>query len=482
MNSSELTRIALVGSPNSGKTTLFNALTGSRQKTGNYAGVTVEKKEGFVELKKGLSIALLDLPGAYSLDARTPDEAITAAMVKGERGDESAPQAIIAVADATNLERNLYLVLQLRELGLPMVLALTMQDLAHKQGIEVRREELEKRLGVPVVLTSAKKGKGLDQLLGQVQQLLSKGEQDLVKPIQNFKIDNTSANILKRYQEIEDTLKATVHKSNRAKDLTKTIDKIVLNKFLGPFLLLSIFAVVFQLIFSFASVPMDLIEQGIGALQQTARQVVPAGDLQSLLVDGVLAGVGSVVIFLPQILLLFAFLLFFEDSGYMARAAFIMDRLMRKVGLHGRAFIPLLSSFACAVPGIMATRAIENRRDRLITILVSPLMTCSARIPVYALLIAAFVPATPVFGIFTAQGLTMLGLYLFGVVSALAVAFTLKKTILKGESSHFILELPTYKLPSLRNIVLGLWDRAGVFLKRAGTLILGISIALWFLA
>lgn len=474
----ELSRIALVGSPNSGKTTLFNALTGSRQKTGNYAGVTVEKKEGLIELKEGFEVALLDLPGAYSLDARTPDEAITAEMVRGSSSTEPSPHVVIAVADSTNLERNLYLVFQLKELGVPMVLALTMSDLAQKRGIEVKREELERRLGIPVIVTSAVKGRGLDELKSKVDALLATKPGLLEKP----SIDNSPQRILNRYQLIEDTVRAVLVKKSTAKDVTRALDRVLLHKLAGPLILFVAFAAMFQLIFTFAELPMGMIEAGVAKLQDVARGALPPGDFQSLVVDGAIAGVGSVVVFLPQIILLFTFILLFEDSGYMARAAFILDRLMARVGLNGRAFIPLLSSFACAIPGIMATRTIEHRRERLITILVSPLMTCSARIPVYTLLIAAFVPQATVLGFLSMQGLVMLGLYLFGIVAALVVAAVLKRTALKGQSSAFLMELPTYKVPSLRNLLLGLYDRAKIFLRRAGTIILAVSIVLWALA
>lgn len=475
-------RIALIGSPNSGKTTLFNALTGSRQKTGNYAGVTVERKEGHLAFDNGTDATLLDLPGTYSLDARTPDEAITAEVIRGTRSDESAPDLVIAVADSCNLERNLYLVLQLRELGLPMVLALTMSDLAQKQGLQINRAELESRLGIPVVLTSAVKRKGLRELLEFVQNHLTQNSHKKHARNTLATIDNSPSKILNRYQIIEDSIKACVRKNQTAKDMTRAIDKVVLHRFFGPLLLIISFAMMFQFIFSIARIPMDAIQNGVTFLQNQIRVITPAGDLQSLVVDGIFAGVGSVIVFLPQILLLFTFILLFEDSGYMARAAFILDRLMARVGLSGRAFIPLLSSFACAVPGIMATRTIENRRDRLITILVSPLMTCSARIPVYTLLIAAFVPSTKAFGFFTYQGLTMMGLYFFGVLSALVVAAVFKRTLLRSEHSTFVMELPTYKVPSLKNLFLGLWDRAKIFLRRAGTTILAISIVLWALA
>ncbi|MBI3544166.1 MAG: ferrous iron transport protein B [Deltaproteobacteria bacterium] len=476
-----MTRVALVGSPNSGKTTLFNALTGSRQKTGNYAGVTIEKKEGIIELAPGRQATLLDLPGAYSLDARTPDEAITAEMVRGARADESRPEIVIAVADSTNLERNLYLVLQLKEQKLPLVVALTMSDLAEKQGIEVRREKLEQALGVPVVVTSAVKRRGLKELIDEVRGLADRGAEAPV-PGPAIDVDNSSARIIERYQTIEATLKSAVSRKQTARDVTRAIDRVLLHKVLGPLILFVAFALMFQLIFSFAKIPMDALAAAVSLLQDKLRAALPPGDFQSLLVDGVIAGVGAVVVFLPQILLLFAFILLFEDSGYLARAAFILDRLMSRVGLSGRAFIPLLSSFACAIPGIMASRTVENRRDRLITIMVSPLMTCSARIPVYTMLIAAFVPATRVFGVFTLQGLVMSGLYFFGIVAALVVAAVLKRTVLKSGTSSFVMELPTYKIPSARNLLLGLYDRARIFLRRAGTIILGVSVVLWALA
>lgn len=481
MSSEALPRVALVGSPNSGKTTLFNALTGSRQKTGNYAGVTVEKKEGLLMLRPGTSVGLLDLPGAYSLDARTPDEAVTAEMIRGARADEQRPEAIIAVADATNLERNLYLVLQLQEMGLPMVLALTMGDLARKQGIEVDRALLSERLGVPVVMTSARRKEGLSDLLEQVGVLLGPNDTAALSAGARA-VDNSPKRIIHRYKMIEHALRDAVHRKETAKDVTQAIDRVVLHRIWGPVILLVSFVLMFQAIFSFAQYPMDAIQALVSALGNGARSVLPAGVLTSLLVDGVLAGVGAVVVFIPQILLLFAFIILFEDSGYMARVAFILDRLMSKVGLSGRAFIPLLSGFACAIPAIMATRTIENRRDRLVTILVTPLMTCSARIPIYTMLIAAFIPATAVLGIFTFQGLTMVGMYLFGMASALIVATVLKRTAFRGEVSTFVMELPTYKVPSLKNLGRGLVDRTGIFLKKAGTIILAVTVVLWALA
>ena len=480
-------RIALVGSPNSGKTTLFNALTGSRQKTGNYPGVTVERKEGQITINDPQSgqpviVSVLDLPGLYSLNPKTPDEFISSQIIRGEELSNDQPQLIIAVADSTNLERNLYLVTQLRELGLPMVLALTMQDLARKAKLYIDVKALSSQLGIPVIETAAPKGEGLQDLIQQIQRH-STIQSKHSEPIQGAKpLSDSSEVIQARYKYIESIIKSAVRRREKAQDITAAIDKIVLHRILGPVLLFFVFAVLFQLIFSGAKLPMDFLGSLIESFAALVKAKLPPGDFTNLIADGIVAGVGSVVVFLPQILILFTFILFFEDSGYMARAAFILDRLMSKFGLNGRAFIPLLSSFACAVPGIMATRTIESKRDRLITIMVSPLMTCSARIPVYTLLIGAFIPTTPVFSFFTMQGLVMLGLYIFAILSALLVSWVMGRTVLQGESSSFMIELPSYKVPSFKNIAYALYDRSLIFLKRAGTTILGIAVILWALA
>lgn len=475
-------KFALVGSPNSGKTTLFNALTGSRQRTGNYAGVTVERKEGILTANS-TTVTLIDLPGTYSLNAKTPDETITLEIVTGARSDQPRPDAIIAVADSTSIERNLYLVLQLRELGIPMILALTMSDLAEKTGVSVDKAALQRRLGIPVILTSALKRSGLEALTTEVLRIACARPQ--LNSTRSLNIDNSSAKIIERYKTIEETVRETVHANNTARDvsdITMALDRLLLHRTWGPVILLFLFTAMFQAIFSLAHAPMHWIEQAIGAFQQLARHFIPGGAAQSLVVDGIIAGVGSVLAFLPQIVLLFLFILAIEDSGYMARAAFIMDRIMGKIGLQGRSFIPLLSCFGCAVPGIMATRTIESRRDRLITILIAPLMTCSARLPIYTLMIAAFIPPTKVLGVLTLQGLALPCLYVFGVIAAMLMAFILRRTVFRGENSSFLMELPAYKLPTIRNLALGIWSRVVVFLRRAGTVILAAAVISWFLA
>ncbi|HRK02239.1 MAG TPA: ferrous iron transport protein B, partial [Oligoflexia bacterium] len=385
--------------------------------------------------------------------------------------------------DSTNLEVNLYLVLQLIERKTPLLLVLTMSDLAQKQGVQVNVEKLEQILGVPVVAVSARKKQGLAPLIKILSQKIDTPSTATDVPASTATPRSVSEDILARYVRIESILKSCVqHTETLHSQFTRKLDRILLNRFAGPIILLAVLAFMFQSIFSFAEFPMDLIESGVAFTGDFVRTLLPEGMLQSLLVDGVIAGVGSVVVFLPQILILFAFILVLEDSGYMARATFILDRLMAAIGLNGRAFIPLLSSFACAIPGIMATRTIESRRDRFITILISPLMTCSARLPVYALLIAAFIPSTTVWGFVGLQGLVLLGLYLGAILFAVIVAAVLRKTLYRGENSKFVMELPTYKRPSLRNLCVGLLDRAKVFLKRAGTVILVTSIVLWVLA
>jgi ferrous iron transport protein B len=476
-------RVALAGNPNCGKTALFNALTGSRQKVGNYPGVTVERKEGSVTMPSGMMLQLLDLPGAYSLDAKTPDEEVTRDVILGRIAEETSPVLLVAVADATNLERNLGLILELRALNKPVVLALNMMDLANQRGLELDLDVLSKELGVPIVPTVAVKKKGVKELLGQVEarlQILGAQEASAEK-IPKWR-RSTPLEVHDRFREVDRVLRAAIRRQARPTFWTDRIDHVVLHPVWGTLLLIGVLGVIFQAIFSWASVPQDWLEAGIAWLGTLVGGALQEGPLQSLLVDGIIAGVGSVVVFLPQILFLFLFILILEDSGYMARAAFLMDRLMGRVGLHGRAFIPLLSSFACAIPGIMATRTIENRRDRLTTILVAPLMTCSARLPIYSLLIAAFIPNLAIWGPFRLQGLVMLGLYFLGVLSALVVAVILKRSVLRGPKPPLLMELPTYKWPSLRSIALALVERARIFIRRAGTVILTLSIVLWFLA
>ncbi len=474
-------RVALVGSPNSGKTTLFNALTGSRQKTGNYPGVTVERKEGQVPHAQ---MHVLDLPGLYSLTAKSPDEAISADVVAGRHASEAAPAVIIAVADATNLQRSLYLVTELRELGVPMVLAITMSDLATKAGLKVDARRIESMLGIATVLVSSTKGEGLEELLrrvriAQVPLGVAKNSGVLDAPARS-PLPQTSEFIQARYRFIENVVSQATAALNTAQKVTHRIDAVLLHRVLGPVIMVALFAALFQLMFRGAEAPMDFIEKSLAALGSWVEAHMTESLARNMVVNGVIAGVGSVLVFLPQILILFAFIIAFEDSGYMARAAFILDRLMAPFGLSGRSFIPLLSSFACAIPGIMATRTIESRRSRLTTIMIAPLMTCSARLPVYSMLIGAFVPATVVAGVFSLPGLVLFGLYVGGVVAALAVALV-AKGLGRGtpDQTPFVLELPTYKVPSLRNLALGLWDRCRIFLKRAGTVILAISIVLW---
>ncbi|MGB4343692.1 MAG: ferrous iron transport protein B [Moraxellaceae bacterium] len=469
MTAVTLQRIALVGNPNCGKTSLFNLLTGARQKVANYAGVTVERKEGRLTLPSGRTLQVLDLPGAYSLDATSPDEAITRAVCLGEQPGEAAPDLLVCVADATNLRLHLRFVLEVRRLGKPMLLALNMMDDARRRGIEINVQKLSERLGIPVVETVAVKRGGAAALLQQLD-----GELPAVPSILNNHSD--------LHAEVRALISDAVVMPRRTDERDDSIDRVLLHPVAGLIILAAILFMIFQAVFSWAAPFMDLIDVGVTALATVVAGVLPDGILKSLLVDGIIAGVGGVLIFLPQILILFFFILSLEESGYLPRAAFLLDRLMFKAGLSGRAFIPLLSSFACAIPGIMATRSINDPRDRLTTIMVAPLMTCSARLPVYALLIAAFIPAQTVWGIFNLQGLVLFGLYAGGIVSALLVA-TVMKLFRSDKSEHaLLLELPSYRLPDWRSVGLGLYERAGTFLRRVGGIILALTVLLWFLA
>jgi len=478
--------IALAGNPNCGKTALFNALTGGRQKVGNYAGVTVERKEGGLVTPSGLKLSLLDLPGTYSLDARTPDEAITRDVLLGRVHGESRPGALVAVADATNLERSLGLVLELKRLGTPVVLALNMMDLARGRGLELDIEVLSRELGVRVVPTVAVSGEGLDALLDEVDRLLGMepGSAQPADPVGTGAAGCAEGLAVRgRFKEVDRILNFSVRKAIAPTLWTDRIDALVLHPFWGALTLAVLLGVMFQAIFSWASVPADWIEASLSSSGAWLGSQLPEGPLQSLLVDGIFAGVGSVLVFLPQILLLFFFILLLEDSGYMARAAFLMDRIMGRVGLHGRAFIPLLSGYACAIPAVMATRTIDRPRDRLVTILIAPLMTCSARLPVYTLLISAFIPRKAVLGgLLNLQGLVMFALYASGIGIALVVAWILNRTAFKGDKSPLLLELPTYKWPNLKNLAIGLLDRSKIFVRRAGTVILSLSVLLWFVS
>ncbi|MFS2014356.1 ferrous iron transporter B [Azospirillum sp. CT11-132] len=474
-------RIALVGNPNCGKTALFNALTGARQKVANYPGVTVERKVGEFLSPAGTRVQIVDLPGTYSLRARSPDEEVTRDVVLGRFQHEAPPDAMVCVADATNLRLHLRLVLELKKLGRPIILALNMMDVAEARGCRVDAAALSAALGVPVVPTVAVKRSGVSGLLDQIDRSMMAMTTDLAAAPCGW--SEPSALELRAYhQEVESILAAALQDAGKPSLATRRIDAALLHPAVGlPFLLLVLF-LMFQAVFAWAAVPMDMIDGALGWVQATAGAALPDGMLKSLITDGIIAGVGSVLIFLPQILVLFFFILMLESTGYMARAAFLLDRLMGGVGLHGRAFIPLLSSFACAVPGIMAARTIENRADRLATIMIAPLMTCSARLPVYTLIIAAFVPnRTVAGGMIGLQGLVMFTLYAAGILSALAVAFVLKRTIFKGAREPLLMELPSYRLPSPRDILLGLLERTRIFLARAGTVIFAIMILLWFL-
>ncbi len=540
-----ITTVALVGNPNCGKTTLFNALTGLRQKVGNYPGVTVEKKEGIVSSVNGRDITLLDLPGTYSLIASSPDEQVVADVLLGSLKNTPVPDAVICVVDASNLERNLYLVSQIIDHGLPTIVALNMMDVAEQSGVRIDVRHLSDALGVPVIPTVAKKNKGTDDLraallagpapssramqwtlpetvqreLDELSGMLSaahkyrsvvahhtallllsspaapdEGRTDISPEIRAhvrqdhekldfLGIDRYSVFIEARYKWIKQVCAyASSPSLSTGASLSDRVDAVLTHKFWGVLIFFALMSVMFQMIFSWAELPMDLIGHGFDAVSARVGSVIPPGDVHDLIVNGVISGVGAVVMFLPQILLLFFFLSILEDSGYMSRAAYVMDRIMSSVGLHGKSFIPMLSSFACAIPGIMATRTIEHPKDRLVTILVSPLMSCSARLPVYALMIAAFIPQYTLLGVVSLPGVVLISLYALGLVAALAMAWTLKKTFLKGTSLPFLMELPPYKMPSLKSTAIHMWERGFIFLKKAGTIILGISIVLWFLA
>ena len=476
--------LSLVGVPNCGKTALFNRLTGSRQKVANYPGVTVERKEGrLTGPRAGRLFRVVDLPGAYSLEPATLDEAIARDVVLGRHATEPAPDLLVCVVDATNLRLSLRLVLELKRLGRPMIVALNMSDLAAQRGYTLDRAALERSLGVPVVPTVA---------------VRAGGERALIEALDSYRfppatLEGTAAlgvepppaasaaDIEATQREVRRVLNEAGYRVPARLRMLSRLDAVVLNPVAGPALLAVVLFLMFQAVFSWAKAPQNLINTGVQWLNAALGGVLPQGPLRGLLLDGVIAGTGSVLVFLPQILILFLFILALEDSGYLPRAAFMLDRLMGRVGLSGRAFIPLLSSFACAIPGIMAARTIPSSRDRLATIMIAPLMTCSARLPVYALLIGAFIPQHAV-GIFNLRGLVLFALYLAGVASALLVAFVLKRTVMRGEYRPLLLELPEYRWPHLQNLALGLWERTRIFLTRVGTIILSLMVVLWFLA
>jgi ferrous iron transport protein B len=474
---SEAVQLALVGVPNCGKTALFNRLTGSRQKVANYAGVTVERKEGvFTGRATGQRYRLLDLPGAYSLTPTTLDEAITRDCLLGRLAGEAPPELVICVVDATNLRLNLRLVLELRDLGVPMIVALNMSDLAHGRGFSLDRARLEQELGVPVVETVAVREGGERELLARLEAT----PRPVARPRQEWHTP-TFEQIQATQREVRRILTAAGYAEPARRRALRRLDELAMHPVAGPLILATLLFFVFQAVFSWAATPMEMIDAGVSRVGEFVQSSMAPGALRSLLVDGVIAGAGSVLVFLPQILILFFFILVLEDSGYLPRAAYLLDRLMGSVGLSGRAFIPLLSSFACAVPGIMATRTIPNVRDRIATIMIAPLMTCSARLPVYALVIAAFIPQRQVGG-FNLQGLVLFALYVAGIAAAMAVAYALKRTALRASYHPLLLELPEYKWPNPRNLALGLWERARTFIERVGTIILALMIVLWFLS
>ena len=468
-------RVALLGNPNCGKTALFNLLTGSRQKVANYAGVTVERKEGVALTPQGRQVFVLDLPGTYSLHAASADEAVTRDVVTGN-SDEPLPDLLICVADATNLRLSLQLVLQARQLGLPMLLVLNLSDMLARSGIRIDHAALARELGMPVVYAVGVQTDGAREVLAALDQPLP------AAPTASATAAGGAEGVLALQAEVRRLMDVTVQSHARKLELTDRLDRVVLHPLGGPLLLALILFLVFQAVFSWAAWPMDLIVAGTEALGSWVRDSLPEGALRSLLADGVIAGAGGVLVFLPQILILFLFILALEDSGYLPRAAFLLDRVMGTVGLSGRSFIPLLSSFACAVPGIMATRSIESWRDRLVTILIAPLMTCSARLPVYALLIGAFIPARTVAGVFNLQGLVLFGLYVGGIVSAMAVAWVAKLARRQAGPTPLLMELPAYRRPSVRSLAIGLYERAMIFLRRVGGIILAVTVLLWFLS
>ena len=476
-------RIALVGLPNCGKTALFNRLTGSRQKVANYPGVTVERKEGRFRSASGREYRVLDLPGTYSLVPTTLDEAITRDVALGRIAAEPRPETIVLVADATHLPLSLRLALEVKRLGLPMIIVLNMSDLARKRGYAIDTERLAQELGVPVVETVAVNRRGADGLIAELEalKLESLKVEAKASPSTPEWREPSSEDVQTTHAEAARILAVSRYREPGRSKTVANIDRVLMHPVYGMLVLATILFFVFQAVFSWAALPMDLIDAAVVALADSVRDLLPDGPLRSLLTDGIIAGVGGVIVFLPQILILFAFILALEDSGYLPRAAYLLDRVMATVGLSGRAFIPLLSSFACAIPGIMAARTIPNLRDRFTTIMVAPLMTCSARLPVYALLIAAFIPDHDV-GPFNLQGLVLFALYFAGVLGALAVAWVLKRLRRSNETHLLMLELPDYQWPNLPNLLLGLWERARLFLMRAGGIILALMVLLWFLS
>ncbi|HWV12746.1 MAG TPA: ferrous iron transporter B [Sphingobium sp.] len=470
---SSLPLVALVGNPNAGKSALFNALTGARQKLGNYPGVTVERKAGRLSLSDGRPLELVDLPGTYSLNPTSPDEQVTRDVVLGKQHGERLPDALVVVVDASNLDNHLRFALELIALGLPTVVALNMVDLATRDGLELDANILSRELGVPVISTVAVRKRGLDHLRTELDALFDGNVK--ARPVAGPLGFDTLRNEARRIA------RAAVVRETPSRRLTAAVDRVALHPVAGLLLLLALLFIMFQAVYAWSAAPIAMIEGLAEAASASVSTALPDGLLRSFLVDGVINGVGSVVVFLPQILILFFFILMLEATGYMVRAAFLMDGLMARVGLSGRAFIPLLSSFACAVPGIMATRTISDPKDRLTTILIAPLMTCSARLPVYAVIIGAFIPARNVGLGIGLQGLVLFCLYVAGIIGAMLVALVLRLTVTKGASGGFLMEMPKYQWPRPQDIVLGLWQRAVIFLKRAGTIIFASTVILWLL-
>ncbi|MCE7795209.1 ferrous iron transporter B [Sphingobium sufflavum] len=466
--------VALVGNPNAGKSALFNALTGARQKLGNYPGVTVERKMGRLPLDDGQVIDIVDLPGTYSLAPNSPDEEVTRNVILGRQPGERLPDALVIVVDAANLDNHLRFALELIALGLPTVVALNMVDLATRDGLELDAVRLAADLGVPVVPTVAVRKRGLDHLRAEVSRLLPSA----AVPIRARPQEQDFAALQREAQRIA---RRAIVSESPSRRLTGAIDKVALHPVLGLALLLGLLFVMFQAVFSWSEVPLALVEGALAAVEDGVAAALPDSVLRDFLVQGIIAGVGAVIVFLPQILILFFFILMLEGTGYMTRAAFLMDGIMARVGLSGRAFIPLLSSFACAVPGIMATRTIADPKDRLTTILIAPLMTCSARLPVYTLIIGAFIPARTVGWGIGLQGLVLFLLYVAGIVGAFVAALALRRSVTKGGGGGFLMELPKYQMPFVRDIALGLWQRAVIFLKRAGSIIFVTTVILWVL-
>lgn len=475
---SALSYFALVGAPNCGKTVLFNGLTGAHAKVANYPGVTVDKREGvFID---DTSVHIIDLPGTYSLRTTSPDEAVARDVVLGKLGQQ--PDAIIAVADATNLRMTLRMMLELKTLGLPMAVSLNLSDVARSRGLKIDADKLSKLLGVPVLETVAVSKEGIRA----VREAVAKLPRSSAHPINVEEAENTlnrlDSNEL--YAQVEDILRQVVSTEMKLPEWHRRLDNIVLHPIWGFAILLVILLLVFQAVYSWSEPLMGAIEEGFGILGEWVTTVVPAGILQDLLVNGVIAGIGSVLVFLPQITILFAFILLLEDSGYLPRAAFLLDNVLSKTGLSGRSFIPLLSSFACAVPAVMSARTIHDPRERLITIMIAPMLTCSARLPIYALIIAAVIPNRTVMGVFNLQGLTLFGLYVAGIASAAATAYVMKFFARSKEGIKqfpLLMELPTFRMPNFKHIVISLWDRVKAFLKRAGTIIFALSVVLWAL-